>query len=100
MKKGITCIAALLFIFCSILPVYAQNSVGSDLRSSGPSGEAMIADLILVRPLSIIALALGAVVSIAATPFAVASDTTPMVYDKLIVEPYDFTVCRPLGSGF
>ncbi len=117
--------AVLLIVFCSAAPLYAQappppapeyqeQAPGAmptpasppqgpgyyERRVPGPSGEAIMADLIFVRPLSIVGLALGTVVSIIATPLAVASGTTPMVYDKLIAEPYNFTVCRPLGSGF
>jgi hypothetical protein len=58
----------------------------------------MTADLILVRPPSFVGLAIGFGVSILATPFALVTGTTGPVYRRLVVEPYRFTVCRPLGA--
>jgi hypothetical protein len=63
-----------------------------------PAGEVMIVDLLLVRPISFIALVLGTGVSLLATPFALASGSTGPVYERLVVEPYEFTLCRPLGA--
>ncbi len=58
----------------------------------------MIMDLLFVRPLSFAGLVIGSGLSIIATPFALASGTTGPLYERLVVEPFDFTVCRPLGE--
>ncbi len=125
MTKKLISFAILLFLCCSVMPLYAQappppgpayQSPAPEMpppvmprtpepgryerQASGPSGEAMIGDLVFVRPVSFLALALGAVASIVATPFALASGTTHVVYDKLVVEPYNYAICRPLGEGF
>lgn len=100
MKKRFMLLTVFLLLFCLIAPAHAQSPAGYDSPMIGSGGDAILADLIFVRPLSIVSLALGFVTSIAATPFAAASGTTPEVYEKLIVEPYNFTVCRPLGTGF
>jgi hypothetical protein len=63
-----------------------------------PSAGAVVADLVLVRPLSFVGLVIGTGASIVATPFALASRTTGPLYKTLVVEPFDFTICRPLGA--
>ncbi|MGA3173280.1 MAG: hypothetical protein ABSE25_02510 [Syntrophorhabdales bacterium] len=63
-----------------------------------PSGDTMIVDLFFVRPVSFLALLIGTGTSILATPFALATGTTGPVYERLVVEPYYFLVCRPLGQ--
>jgi hypothetical protein len=65
---------------------------------SGPDGEAIIADLLLVRPFSIAAYLAGIGIAIVATPFTFASRTTMQVYDKLLNEPFDYAFQRPLGE--
>ncbi len=110
MRKALVCLTALLFLLCVMPPLHAENETqttqlmeneGSPYPSTPappPTPEAMIMDLLFVRPISFIALAVGAGASILATPFALASGTTGVVYRRLVVQPYDFTVCRPLGQ--
>ena len=113
MKKGVIGFFAVAFLLCTILPVYGEEGEGESettylMETTGspyppepaplPSGEAMIMDFILVRPISIIALAFGASISVLATPLTLASGTTGPVYQKLVVEPYNFLICRPLGQ--
>ncbi|HUJ70116.1 MAG TPA: hypothetical protein VLW86_11370, partial [Syntrophorhabdales bacterium] len=63
------------------------------------SGEAMTADLLVARPIGFCALVLGTAVSIVATPFALVSGTTKDVYGRLVADPFNYTVTRPLGQG-
>jgi hypothetical protein len=108
MRKTFIGFAAFLLLWCSIMPVYAQNGVeppvpvpgNYDNRNWGPSGDAMIGDLIFVRPLSIVSIAVGLAAAIVATPFALAAGNTSAVYGTLVKDPSDFAFCRPLGTGF
>jgi hypothetical protein len=75
----------------------AQNGTTYLGRGSGPTASEMVADLLLVRPLSFAAPFIGAGLAVIATPFALATGTTTQLYDKLVNEPWDFGVCRPLG---
>jgi len=65
---------------------------------SYPDGGAIAIDLAMGRPLGFAAMVLGAGLALIAMPFALASHTTGPVYERLVVEPYMFTVCRPLGE--
>jgi hypothetical protein len=58
----------------------------------------MIMDVLFVRPLSFVGLVIGTGMSIIATPLALASGTIGPLYERLVVEPFDFTICRPLGA--
>lgn len=111
MKKLIACmiLAPLLIGFLG-LPVHAQQS--SSVYSSeytspystytpvehDPPGELILADVLILRPLGIVASAVGLAGSIVSIPFAASSCSGDLVERKLIQEPFDYTWCRPLGD--
>ncbi len=64
-----------------------------------PSGGEIIADLVLVRPVSLAAYGGGIAASVVATPFTLVSGTTRQTYRTLLDEPFNFAVCRPLGEA-
>ena len=66
--------------------------------ATSPSGEAVVVDVLIVRPFSLAALVIGSAISVVALPFALASGTTGTMYNRLVVEPYSYAVCRPLGD--
>ena len=102
MKKKLIGLTVLVLFFCSALTLYAQTDMGYPVgqEKEPASGEAMIADVLIVRPITFAALIAGAAVSIVATPFALASGTTREVYGRLVEDPFDFMVLRPLGEGW
>ncbi len=63
-----------------------------------PNEGAITVDLLLVRPLGFVSMALGLGLAVVATPFALASGSTGPVYERLVSEPYNFTIRRPLGD--
>jgi hypothetical protein len=111
MRRGIAGLTALLLLFCAMPSLYGADGSESTsmMETKGtsfqeeasvppPSEEAMIADLLLVRPLSLVGLAIGSGLSIIATPFGLASGSTGPLYERLVVEPFNFTIRRPLGA--
>jgi hypothetical protein len=62
------------------------------------SGALMTADLLLVRPLGIVATVLGFAVFIVSLPFSAIGGNTKQASQKLVKEPGDFTFKRPLGE--
>jgi hypothetical protein len=62
------------------------------------SAEAMIGDLVIVRPLGITATALGAVFFVASLPFSLAGLNTEAAFERLVAEPAEFTFARALGD--
>jgi len=67
-------------------------------EAAPPSGGAMIFDFCLVRPVGIIATAVGAVFFVVSAPFSVLGDNMAAAGQKLIAEPAAYTFTRPLGE--
>jgi hypothetical protein len=61
-------------------------------------GIRMAADIVVVRPLGIIATAGGTVLAIVALPFSLLGGNTDEVFHHLVVKPAKFTFVRPLGD--
>lgn len=68
------------------------------LERQGPSGEAMVADLVLARPLGLAATGLGAAFFVLSLPFTIPLDSVDTAAEKLVREPARFTFTRPLGD--
>ncbi|MGD0656491.1 MAG: hypothetical protein ABSD38_00315 [Syntrophorhabdales bacterium] len=102
MKKQLIGLIVLVLFFCPAFTLYAQTDMGYPVGSEREpaSGEAMVADVLIVRPISFVALVLGTGIAIVATPFALASGTTRDVYGRLVEDPFDHMVLRPLGEGW
>ena len=113
MKRIIAGLIALCFVLCIIPPLYGadeanESEATAQIEATGspyppappprPDADVMILDFLLVRPLSFAGLVIGTGLAFAATPLALASGSTHEVYRRLVVQPYDFTVCRPLGQ--
>lgn len=67
-------------------------------EESGPPGEMILADVLILRPLGIVSSVVGLAGSLVALPFAASSNSGDLVARKLIKEPFDYTWCRPLGD--
>ncbi|MGH8671180.1 MAG: hypothetical protein ACREUA_03955 [Burkholderiales bacterium] len=63
-----------------------------------PSGEAMVLDLVLLRPLGIIATAVGSAVFVVSLPFSLPSGSADAAARELIGVPAKYTFFRPLGQ--
>ncbi len=112
MKRVVTTLSVILFLCSLSLLAYGETTnpypppsdgvvkvmeVKGGAWSSAPTGAEMLADLIFVRPISIAACALGFAGSVLATPLTPLSGR-PVVYDRLVNEPLEFTFHRPLGE--
>lgn len=63
-----------------------------------PSGAAMVADLVVARPLGLVATVLGTVVFVACLPFELISGNVSGPARRLVADPARFTFTRPLGQ--
>jgi len=75
-----------------------QAVAQDEMSGEKGSAEAMIGDLVIVRPLGITATAVGAVFFVASMPFSLAGMNTEEAFKKLVAEPADFTFARALGD--
>ncbi|HEU0198594.1 MAG TPA: hypothetical protein VFQ88_15450 [Nevskiaceae bacterium] len=79
-------------------PVTAP-ATSSIANVNSPAAGAMIFDLLLVRPLGLVATALGTGLFIVNLPLSVFEKNAPaQPFQKLVVDPARFTFTRPLGD--
>jgi hypothetical protein len=91
----------LIFLLISALvcvPLGASAFAAAQTINEEITGSTMTADLLLVRPLGIVATVLGCAVFIVSLPFSALGGNTKQASQKLVKEPAEFTFTRPLGS--
>jgi len=82
-----------------ILIPFATESLAQDKSAQADySAEKMIADILLVRPLGIVATVFGGAVFIVALPFSLLGGNTEATYQSLVAAPAKFTFQRPIGD--
>ena len=86
-------IASLVFI-----PFGTSALAKTQMSDEENTGSVMTADLVLVRPLGIVATVLGCAVFIVSLPFSALGGNTKQASQKLVQEPAAFTFTRPLGG--
>jgi hypothetical protein len=97
--KKHTMIFLLIFaLICVPLGVSALAASPSQTGNDEITGSTMTADLLLVRPLGIVATVLGCAVFIVSLPFSAMGHNTTQASEKLVKEPAQFTFTRPLGA--
>lgn len=94
----IICLAAALVV----LPVVSSFAVSADTALSteeeGPSLGAVCADMAIVRPLGAASTVLGLFGYVVSLPFSIPGDNNDAVWDRLVVDPAEYTFKRPIGE--
>lgn len=89
-------------VLAASLAISAGSSNAAEPRTTvdgAPSAEAMTIDLLVVRPVSLVATVLGLAVFIVQAPLSVFhEDGLKTTGRKLVLEPAQFTFARPLGD--
>ena len=67
-----------------LIPLGSQVLAQAEVGEPNPSAGSMTYDLFVMRPLSL--------------PFTAISKTTPTASEKLVKDPFHFTMTRPLGT--
>jgi hypothetical protein len=94
-KRSLALVMVAVLVFATTgFSAFAQDK---DLEEEA-TGEGMIADFVLLRPLGIGATAVGAVFFIVSLPFSAPSGSVGVAFRKLVAEPAHFTFARPLGK--
>jgi hypothetical protein len=77
----------------------ATNSFAqAAIETSAITTEEMVADALLVRPLGLVAIVLGAGLFVISLPFSLLGRNVGEAGTKLVVDPATFTFVRPLGE--
>ncbi len=84
-----------------IIPAFAEEEfVEKPNYWASGKGDAMLFDLILLRPVGVASIVVGFTATIAGFPFSVIGNNSREVGDALLGEPVNFTFVRPLGEVF
>ncbi len=95
LRKTLTLVLVATFLTISFgSPALAQQY----FEAEDPGGGAMIFDLCLVRPVGIMAMAVGAATFVLTLPFSALGDNVDVASQKLLKEPAAYTFKRPIGE--
>ena len=81
-----------------IVPFGSTALAQEYFEAEEPSGGAMMYDLCVVRPVGLVATALGSVVFVLSWPFSALGDNSDVAGQKLVKNPAAYTFKRPLGE--
>ena len=97
----------MIFIYCFVSTAnihaadtsykYRHSYHGYQFAEPG-SAEAMIADVIVARPIGLMATVVGSTVYVVSLPFSLLGGNEEQAREKLVKEPIAFTFKRPLGE--
>ena len=90
----------ILFVIASLLTMPFGSAVMAQeyFEAEDPGGGEMLFDLVAVRPIGIVATALGSVTFILSLPFSALGRNIDVAGEKLVKEPAAYTFKRPLGE--
>jgi len=78
---------------------FATSALAQEyFETKEPGGGAMMYDLVVVRPIGMVATAVGSVFWLIGLPFSAAGGNVDAATEKLIKEPAKYTFDRPLGE--
>ena len=98
MKKKMIFVLITLLLFVLVVPsVYCQETAKPNYKGTG-KGEAIMFDLVFLRPLGFISCGLGLATVIVGAPFIVGREDARDIGDALLTEAGNFAVVRPLGQ--
>ncbi len=88
-----------LFIVATliVIPFGSAALAQVEFEKAKPSAGAMFADLVTLRPVGLLAIGACWLVYLPVLPFAILGGNTKAATEKLIVEPFKFTISRPIG---
>jgi hypothetical protein len=101
--KRIILILTITLLSMTALPVLAQEPLPPDPTRTGrltaePTGEFIIFDALILRPMGLAAMAVGAGGAAIAYPWSRSSNSENRVKRELLQKPYWYTFCRPVGD--
>jgi hypothetical protein len=81
-----------------IMPLATTAVAGEYFEAEDPSGGVMMFDLVAVRPIAIVASAIGCVIFVVSSPFSALGGNIDSASEKLVKDPLAYTFTRPLGE--
>lgn len=97
-RNFLNVLLALVLAVSNAVFVPAAAAADMDDNYGLSSGEAMLADGLLVRPVMLVGTVLGIVTFVATLPFSILGGNVDEAGQALVVEPAEYTFVRPLGD--
>ena len=95
-SKAVAALAGTAIILSAAAPAQAGSLYESRYQQE-PDGAEMLADVILVRPATFVASAVGAVGWVVSLPFTALGGNVEEAGEVLVKEPMRYTFLRPVG---
>jgi len=95
MKRGLAVFLILGLFFLHFAPPALARE---HLENLDEKAGYMAGDLAVIRPLGIVATAVGAVIYFISLPFSLAGGNEEEARQKLVIDPAEYTFTRPLGE--
>jgi len=80
-----------------IIPLSSEALAQTRMEQGPPDAGAMVVDFVLLRPLGLVTLVAGFTVFVLSAPFSALGGNINTAWDKMAVDPAQFTFARPLG---
>jgi hypothetical protein len=96
--KFATCLLAATLAMSNMMISTQARADSYDNSETAPSGGAMLADTILVRPFMLVSTVAGLATFIVTLPFSALGGNVGEAGKTLVVEPAQYTFVRPLGA--
>ena len=81
-----------------IMPLATSALAAEYWEAEDPSGGEMMFDFVVLRPVGLVATAVGSVFFVVSSPFAALGGNIDTAKEKLVKDPVAFTFKRPLGQ--
>jgi hypothetical protein len=94
-KQSISIVMIMMVLF---VPFGSIALAEEYFEAEEPEGGEMIYDAVIVRPIGIIATAVGAVFFVLSLPFSATGGNVDSASEELVKKPARFTFKRPLGE--
>ena len=99
MRKNAKSWVVFAVIVALIAMPFATSALAQEyFETKEPSGDAMLYDTIVLRPVGFVATVVGSVFWLISLPFSAAGDNVDTATEKLVKEPAAYTFKRPLGE--
>ena len=99
MKKIINqCIIFLMIVTLIVIPFGSSALAQEYFESQEAEGGEMIYDTVVLRPVGLVATAVGSVFFFLSLPFSALANNVDSAGEKLVKDPFRYTFKRPLGE--
>jgi len=96
-RKLMSYLAVIMFVVTTNAAASSSNGVTYDEHTQAATAGSMLADTVMVRPLTLVGTAVGVVAFVVTLPFSALGGNVGEAGQLLVVDPAKYTFIRPLG---